>query len=38
MKLLRYVDKFVAKIALAAIRVYQKTLSPDKGIVSWWLK
>ena len=31
-------DKILTKIAIFLIKIYQKTLSPDKGILSFYFK
>lgn len=37
-KILFTIDRLLANITIFLIRIYQKTLSPDKGILSWRLK
>lgn len=38
MKLLKKIDKLLSHISIFFIKIYQYTLSPDKGIPSLWLK
>ncbi|MDR2541600.1 MAG: membrane protein insertion efficiency factor YidD [Candidatus Peribacteria bacterium] len=37
-KVLKILDNFLAKVSIGSIKLYQRTLSPDKGILSPMLK
>ncbi len=38
MPILTFIDKIFAEISIILIKIYQYTLSPDKGLPSLWLK
>lgn len=37
-KIINLIDQFLAFLSIALIRLYQLTLSPDKGLLSFLLK